>query len=64
MLRTVNPSKNLLTLEGVIEENKMVDGDGSSQINLFKSEKVKNLIILLNIKFMGFLTFKVGIVFT
>lgn len=69
MLRTNNPSKNLLTSVGVVEEDKVVGSSGSSRANknLFKSQKTKIPTILSNVDTntttTRFLIFEISIVF-
>lgn len=61
MLKILNLSENLLISKSVAKEDKIVDGYKSSKINLSKSQKLKNTIILSNAKAKKFLTSKTSI---
>lgn len=66
MLKIANLLKNLLILVYIALKNKRVNGSRSSKTNknLFKSQKLKNIIILSNAKIISFSTFKTYIIFT
>lgn len=61
MLKILNLSQNLLILKSEVKKDEIVDGYRFSKINLSKSQKLKNAIILSNAKAKRFLTSKTSI---